>query len=196
MNGRLHLTTQAQFTSSGVWFPSKSCPDKRWPFSKRSVSRAPRPIGLIPRSAPDFRSDSQTHDPSADVGKSSNPASPVYPVRVTRNEARPLATEGSRAAGVAVSGGSDFPHPSISGGTARGWAPHGAGGGILEEDLAHVSEGKKSDRLADGEMFVDDSGILEGHLPSAELDEARARGTMPFVERSARRHAGRQRARR
>src|SRR2546425_6790664 len=82
----------------------------------------------MPRSAPDFRSDSQTHDPSADVGKSSNPASPVYPVRVTRNEARPLATEGSRAGGMATPGELDFPHPSISGGTARGRAPHGAGG--------------------------------------------------------------------
>src|SRR2546425_6161911 len=128
MNGRLHFTTQAQFTSSGVWCPSKSWPERRKPFSRRSVSRAPRPIGLIPRSAPDFRSDSQTHNPSADVGNSSNPASPVYPVRVTRNEARPVATKGSRADGMAVPSESEFPHPSISGGTPRGWAPHGAGG--------------------------------------------------------------------
>src|SRR2546428_12093176 len=113
MNGRPHFTTQAQFTSNGVWCPSKSWPDKRKPFSKRRVSRAPRPIGLIPRSAPDFRSDSQTHHPSAAVGKSSNPASPVYPVRVTRNEARPLATEGSCAGGGAAAGGADFPPPPI-----------------------------------------------------------------------------------
>src|SRR5439155_742391 len=97
-------------------------------FSKRSVSRAPRPIGWIPRSAPDFRSDSQTHNPSAAVGKSSNPASPVYPVRVTRNEARPPATEGSPRGGTEARRALDFPHPSISGGTARGWAPQGAGG--------------------------------------------------------------------
>src|SRR2546426_9225859 len=82
----------------------------------------------MPGPAPDFRSDSQPHDPSADVEKSSNPASPVYPVRVTRNEARPLATEGSRAGGTAMPDKSDFPHPSISGGTARGRAPHGSGG--------------------------------------------------------------------
>src|SRR2546427_744671 len=40
MNGRPHFTTQAQFTSSGVWCPSKSWPDKRKPFSRRSGSRA------------------------------------------------------------------------------------------------------------------------------------------------------------
>jgi len=59
----------------------------------------------------------------------------------------------------------------------------------LDEDLAHVTDVEKADGLADREMFVDDAGILQGHLPSAELDEPRARGPMPFVERSARRHA-------
>src|SRR6266571_724582 len=66
----------------------------------------------------------------------------------------------------------------------------------LDEDLTHMTDVKKADGLADREMFVDDAGILEGHLPSAELDEARARGAMPVEERSARRHARRQRARR
>ncbi|TLZ75571.1 MAG: DUF3198 domain-containing protein [Methanobacteriota archaeon] len=37
-------------------------------------------------------------------------------------------------------------------------------------------------------MLVDDSRILEGHLPSAELDHARPRRAMPFEQRSAQRH--------
>ncbi len=59
----------------------------------------------------------------------------------------------------------------------------------LDEDLAHVTDVEKADGLADREMFVDDAEILQGHLPSAELDEPRTRGAMPFVERSTRRHA-------
>ncbi len=64
----------------------------------------------------------------------------------------------------------------------------------LDENLAHVTHVEQADRAAHGEMLVDDPGILEGHLPSAELDHARARGVMPFEERSAQRHGGASRA--
>src|SRR5207247_1928114 len=98
------------------------------PITKSPVTSAQRSTDWCHRSPPNLRSVSQTHIPSPAIGNSSNPASPVYPVRVTRNEARPLATEGSRAGGMAAPGELDFPHPSISGGTARGRAPQGAGG--------------------------------------------------------------------
>src|SRR5437773_12098146 len=82
----------------------------------------------MPRSSPDFRTASQTLRPSTAVGKSSNPGSPVYPVRVARKAVRPSETEGSRRGGMEGSMAVRDPHPSISGGTALGADPHGAGG--------------------------------------------------------------------
>src|SRR5207244_1374877 len=58
----------------------------------------------------------------------------------------------------------------------------------LDENLAHVTHVEQADRAAHGEMLVNDPGILEGHLPSAELDHARPRRAMPFEQRSAQRH--------
>jgi len=49
----------------------------------------------------------------------------------------------------------------------------------FDEDLSHVAHVEEADRLAHGQMFFDDARILEGHLPSAELDEARAGRSMP-----------------
>src|SRR3989454_8818844 len=43
----------------------------------------------------------------------------------------------------------------------------------LHENLAHVTHVEQADGAAHREMLVDDSRILEGHLPSAELDHAR-----------------------
>src|SRR5436190_2252780 len=87
--------------------------------------------GLLP-AGPDgmtvARDPSLAAGPSPDVGKSSNPASPVYPVLVARKAVRPSETEGSRRGGVEGSVAVRDPHPSISGGTALGAAPHGAGG--------------------------------------------------------------------
>src|SRR5438552_15514773 len=82
----------------------------------------------MPRSSPDRRSASHAAGPSPDVGKSSNPASPVYPVLVARQAVRPSETERSRRGGVEGSMAVRDPHPSISGGTALAAAPHGAGG--------------------------------------------------------------------
>src|SRR5207249_2162712 len=87
------------------------------------------PLGTCPASfPPDRRRASHAAGPSPDVGKSSNPASPVYPVLVARKAVRPSETEGSRRGGVEGSVAVRDPHPSISGGTALGAAPHGAGG--------------------------------------------------------------------
>src|SRR5437773_12434789 len=61
----------------------------------------------------------------------------------------------------------------------------------LDEDLAHVAHVKQSHGAADREMFVDNAGVLEGHLPSAELDEPRPDGAVPFEERSPQRHGAR-----
>src|SRR5947209_13212241 len=82
----------------------------------------------MPRSSPDRRRASHTARPSHEVGKSSNPGSPVYPVLVARKAVRPSETEGSRRGGMEGSMAVRDPHPSISGGTALGAAPHGAGG--------------------------------------------------------------------
>src|SRR5947199_9999356 len=54
----------------------------------------------------------------------------------------------------------------------------------LDEDLAHVAHVKQSHGAADREMFVDNAGVLEEHLPSAELDEPRPDSEVPFEERS------------
>src|SRR5205809_5766973 len=61
----------------------------------------------------------------------------------------------------------------------------------LDEDLAHVAHVEQSHGAANGEMFVDNAGVLEWHLPSAECDEPRVRGAVPFEERSPQRHGDR-----
>src|SRR2546425_771007 len=64
----------------------------------------------------------------------------------------------------------------------------------IDENLAHVTHVEQADRAAHGEMLVHDPGILEGHLPSAELDHARPRPAVPFEQRGAQRHDGASRA--
>ena len=71
--------------------------------------------------------------------------------------------------------------------------------GAFEVELAHVADIEEASALADGAMLVEDAGVLDGHLPAAELDEPRAEGDVPVVEGGAfegcraavLRHAGR-----
>jgi hypothetical protein len=41
----------------------------------------------------------------------------------------------------------------------------------------------KSRARAHGHVLVGDAGVLDGHVPAAELDHARAQGAMPRVQR-------------
>jgi len=68
--------------------------------------------------------------------------------------------------------------------------------GSFGKNLAHVADIEQADGTPHREMLVHDSGILQWHLPSAELDEARARCGVPPIERRAQSHARRQRAER
>src|SRR3990172_31840 len=93
-NARSHFTSHAQFTSSGVCRPSKSCPDRRNPFSRRRVSRAPSPIGRAPNFAPSARSASQTSYAREAGRKNPNtpppkPARPGPELRALREERLP-----------------------------------------------------------------------------------------------------------
>src|SRR5437773_3846177 len=60
--------------------------------------------------------------------KGLNPRPAVLPVPGAEEAVRPSETEGSRRGGMEGSMAVRDPHPSISGGTALGAAPHGAGG--------------------------------------------------------------------
>src|SRR5256886_1336344 len=58
----------------------------------------------------------------------------------------------------------------------------------LDEDLSHVTHVEEADRLAHGQVLLDDARVEERHLPTAELDEPSAGGPMPIIQRRARRH--------
>src|SRR5205807_4389913 len=62
------------------------------------------------------------------------------------------------------------------------------GGRAFDEDFSHVAYVEQADRLAHRQMLLDDARVLEGHLPAAEFDEARAGRSMPIVQGRARRH--------
>src|SRR5208282_1920850 len=66
-------TNRSWAASSGVWSRWNSCPERRYPFSRRRVSRAPRPTGTTPAA----RSRSASASASAAGTKTSNPSSPV-----------------------------------------------------------------------------------------------------------------------
>jgi len=75
------LIVQDITASRGVLPPSNSLPARIKHFSSLSVSRAPRPIGLILNSSPVSRSFRNTSFALlAGVICNSNPNSPVYPV--------------------------------------------------------------------------------------------------------------------
>src|SRR5580700_1282903 len=49
-------------------------------------------------------------------------------------------------------------------------------------DLAHVADIEDSDALADSEVLLDQRGILDGHVPTAEVHHFGASGAMDGVE--------------
>ena len=55
----------------------------------------------------------------------------------------------------------------------------------LHVQLAHVREVEQARRLADRPVLLEDARVLHGHLPAAELDEARAGRRVPVVQRGA-----------
>ena len=62
----------------------------------------------------------------------------------------------------------------------------GAGAGAAGLDLAHVADVEDARALAHGGVLgTDPGGVLDGHLPAGEGDEARARGHVPVVQRRA-----------
>mmetsp|Transcript_28530 Transcript_28530/g.72232 ORF Transcript_28530/g.72232 Transcript_28530/m.72232 type:complete len:222 (+) Transcript_28530:346-1011(+) len=85
---RALLTVQVRPASEGVVVSSMSCPYRHRPASRRRASRAPRPDGLT--SGSEHRS-CQRGTASSPLTKISNPSSPVYPQRATK-QGHPLTT--------------------------------------------------------------------------------------------------------
>ena len=52
-------------------------------------------------------------------------------------------------------------------------------------DLSHVADIEKAGGRAHGQMFRDDAGVFDGHLPARELHHPAARRLMDGVERRA-----------
>jgi hypothetical protein len=52
-------------------------------------------------------------------------------------------------------------------------------------DFAHVAHVEQADGGADGVVFFDDAGVLDGHVPAAKIDHFGFRGEVGFEERSA-----------
>ena len=50
-------------------------------------------------------------------------------------------------------------------------------------DLSHVTDIEQARAGADSEMLRHDAGVLDGHLPAGESDQARASFPMDLVER-------------
>ncbi len=62
----------------------------------------------------------------------------------------------------------------------------GSGAAAAEREAPHVDDVEEARRAARGEVLGDDArGVLEGHLPAAEVDHAGAERHMPVVERRA-----------
>ncbi len=55
--------------------------------------------------------------------------------------------------------------------------------GAGQLDLAHVADVEKTGPRSNGEMFVHDARVFDGHIPPAELDHSSADGSMAGVER-------------
>ena len=52
-------------------------------------------------------------------------------------------------------------------------------------ELAHVRDVEEPDALAHGAVLLEDAGVLDGHLPAAEVDQLRAELAVQVVERRA-----------
>src|SRR5262249_51816320 len=50
--------------------------------------------------------------------------------------------------------------------------------------FAHVADVEEPDAVADRVVFLDDAGVLDGHVPAAEVDHFGPEGAMDGVERS------------
>ncbi len=84
-------------------------------------------------------------------------------------------------------------------GLADGKTRGGVGGDVIHQfqrfgtadfDLAHVADIEQPNRVAHGVVFIHDAGVLDRHVPAAEIDHAGRAGTMNFVERSAAQRQG------
>jgi len=71
-------------------------------------------------------------------------------------------------------------------------AVRGVGGDVFDQlegfgsahfDFAHVADVEEADSGAHGGVFVDDTGVLDGHVPAAEIHHLRARRAVDIVER-------------
>ncbi len=60
--------------------------------------------------------------------------------------------------------------------------------GALDDDLAHVRDVEKAGGVAHGEMLVDHSAVLHGHLPAAEVDHPGAHLFVHIVQRGFFKH--------
>ena len=58
-------------------------------------------------------------------------------------------------------------------------------------DLAHVADIEQSDGLADSIVLVDDAGILDGHVPAAEIDHFGSHLAVYRIQRSSLERGGR-----
>src|SRR5207248_521901 len=60
--------------------------------------------------------------------------------------------------------------------------------GAAEGEAAHVADVEQARGGAHRAMFIDDGGVLHGHVPAAELDHAAAVGRVPVVQGGAQGH--------
>ena len=60
--------------------------------------------------------------------------------------------------------------------------------GAADGHFAHVRDVEDAGGVADGQMFVGDAGVLDGHFPAAELDEFAAELLVRGVEGGAFEH--------
>jgi len=50
-------------------------------------------------------------------------------------------------------------------------------------DFAHVADVEQSDTLSYGMMFFEQAGVLDGHIPPAEIDHLGAQAAMNRIQR-------------
>ena len=67
----------------------------------------------------------------------------------------------------------------------EGVIEEGFGAGATDDELAHVGDVEDADVLADGVVFGHEAGVLDGHFPTGEGDQAGSEGEVIFVERGA-----------
>ena len=56
------------------------------------------------------------------------------------------------------------------------------GFGAADLDLAHVADIEDAHGVAHGVVLVDDAGVLDGHVPAAEIDHPGTEGSMDRVQ--------------